>query len=67
MVATISDAFVAVTGDAVMSARLAQTALYLLVGYEQALAPVNADPSTLEWAFRLIQILATDPMAADPL
>ena len=57
--AVVTDAFTALSGDPSRSARLATTALYVLVGYEQA-ASVR-DPATLEWALRMLQASAVAP------
>lgn len=55
----VTAAFLAVTGDADLSARLATAGMYLLVGYEQSYLP--GDPATLEWALRLIEVVALAP------
>lgn len=58
----VSAAFLAVTGDAALSERLAKAAMYLLVGFEQSY--LEPDPATLEWALRLIEALVLAPGAA---
>ncbi len=52
----VRDAMAAATGDLERADRLARTAMYLFVGYEQLQGA--RDPEALEWALRLLQGLA---------
>lgn len=56
--ATVAFAFTALTRDAVLSDRLARTAMWVLIGFEQS--PATRDPDTLEFALRAIQLQLLD-------